>query len=67
MRKTYIIPEIEIYQIQSTDGILQVTSNDLGLGNDFDYNIGGDVGYGEDFGRENNWGREQNNVWDQGW
>ncbi|MBR4160831.1 MAG: hypothetical protein IKT87_04020 [Bacteroidaceae bacterium] len=62
MRKTYIIPEIEIYQIQSTDGILQVTSN-------FNLEIGGDTGVdnGEDFGRENNWGREQNNVWDQGW
>ena len=66
MRKTYIIPEIEIYQIQSTDGILQVTSSGFEL-NNFDNNIGGYEGGGEDFGRRDHWRHDNNNAWDQGW
>ena len=64
MKKTYIKPITEVYNIAVADGILQVTSATFGGKMHFDLY---DEGEGEDFARENNWRQDNSNAWDQGW
>ena len=66
MKKTYIKPITEVYNIAVADGILQVTSGNNPFGGNMHFDLY-DEGEGEDFGRENNWRQDNSNAWDQGW
>ena len=61
MKKVYIKPSNEVYNISTTEGILVSGSNPEGL----DTTVGGGDGNGEDLGREDNPSRP--NIWEQGW
>ena len=61
MKKIYIAPISKVREMETSDGILSVTSaNDL---QNFDYGLG-EGGEGEDYARENN---RNSSIWDQGW
>ena len=62
MKKIYIAPISKVREMETSDGILSVTSVDK-LENFYDgLSEGG--GKGEDYARENN---RNTNIWDQGW
>lgn len=61
MKKVYIKPSNEVYNISTTEGILVSGSNPEG----FDTTVGGGEGNGEDLSREDNPSRP--NIWEQGW
>ena len=62
MKKIYIAPISKVREMETSDGILSVTSaNEL---SNFDYDLSDDVGDGGDYARENN---RNSSVWDQGW
>jgi hypothetical protein len=61
MKKIYIAPISKVREMETSDGILSVTSVDK---MDNFLNELGDEGDGGDYARGNN---RNTNIWDQGW
>lgn len=66
MKKVYIKPSNEVYNISTTEGILASVSGSSSNPEGFDPSIGGEgEGDGGDYSREDNPSRP--NIWEQGW
>ena len=62
MKKIYVKPVSKVREMETSDGILSVTSvNNL---SNFNYGLSDEGGEGEDYARENN---RNSSIWDQGW
>ena len=63
MKKIYVKPVSKVRELETSDGILFVTSDNYMASKGFDTNMS-DEGAGEDFAREH---KGNTSIWDQGW